>query len=102
MPFERVCTLAELPANSVLETMVRDEPYAICNVNGRITALYGVCPHAGGPLGQGQITSSGRLVCPYHMWEFDCATGRNAFVASMAVPTFPVKVEGNNVLADVP
>jgi nitrite reductase (NADH) small subunit len=102
MPFERVCSLAELPANSVLEAMVRDDPYAICNVNGRITALYGICPHAGGPLGQGQIAPSGRLVCPYHMWEFDCVTGRSAFVPSIVVPTYPVKVEGDDVLADLP
>ncbi len=102
MPFERVCTLDELPANSVLEVVVRDEPYAICNVKGAITALYGICPHAGGPLGQGQIGAEGRVVCPYHMWEFDCATGRSAFVASMTVPTFPVKVEGESVFADLP
>ncbi len=75
MPFERVCSLDELPPNSVLEVLVRDEPYAICNVNGEITALYGICPHAGGPLGQGQVEKSGRIVCPYHMWEFDCRDG---------------------------
>lgn len=102
MPFERVCTLAELPANSVLEAIVRDEAYAICNVNGRITALNGSCPHAGGPLGQGQITPDGRLICPYHMWEFDCVTGRSPFIPSIGAPTYPVKVEGEEVLADLP
>lgn len=102
MAFERVCGLSELPDNSVLEVFVRDEPYAICNVNGRITALHGVCPHAGGPLGQGQITASGSLVCPYHEWEFDCATGENAALSSIAVPFYPVKVEDNDILADLP
>jgi nitrite reductase (NADH) small subunit len=102
MPFERVCTLSELPANSVLEALIRGEPYAVCNVNGRITALSGVCPHAGGPLGQGQITPEGRLICPFHMWEFDCATGQSPFVPSMGTPAFPVKVEGEDVLVDVP
>jgi nitrite reductase (NADH) small subunit len=102
MPFEPVCKLAELPANSVLEAIVRDEAYAICNVNGEISALYGICPHAGGPLGQGQIASSGHLVCPYHMWEFDCKTGESAFNPSIVVPTFTVKVDGGDVLADLP
>ncbi len=102
MAFERVCGLAELPANSVIEAIVRDEPYAICNVNGRITAMYGICPHAGGPLGQGRIGESGRLVCPYHEWEFDCATGQNAVLQSIAVPIFPVKIVGGDVLADLP
>jgi nitrite reductase/ring-hydroxylating ferredoxin subunit len=102
MPFERVCRLAELPPNSVLEATVRGEEYAICNVNGKISALYGICPHAGGPLGQGQIGGSGRLVCPYHMWEFDCVTGESEFDSAIRVPVYPVKLEGNDVLADLP
>jgi nitrite reductase (NADH) small subunit len=102
MPFERVCTLTELSSNSVLEAIVRDEPYAICNVNGAITAMYGICPHAAGPLGQGRIDEAGHLVCPYHEWEFDCATGRNVAVPEIAVPVFAVKIEGEDVLADVP
>ena len=102
MAFERVCSLSELPVNSALEVLVRDEPYAICNVNGEVTALSGICPHAGGPLGQGQVEESGRIVCPYHMWEFDCRTGRSAFVQTMGVPTYPVKVEGGEVFADLP
>lgn len=102
MAFVRVCALSELPANSVLEVFVRDEAYAICNVKGTITALHGVCPHAGGPLGQGQIAASGLLICPYHEWEFDCATGENAALSSIAVPSYLVKVEGEDVLADLP
>jgi nitrite reductase/ring-hydroxylating ferredoxin subunit len=102
MPFERVCTIAQAPPNSVFEAIVRDEPYAICNVDGKVTALYGVCPHAGGPLGQGLIDQAGHLICPYHMWEFDCATGENVFDPAVVVPTYPVKVEGEDVLADLP
>jgi nitrite reductase (NADH) small subunit len=100
--FARVCALDELPANSVIEVYVGDEPYAVCNVNGAITALHGVCPHAGGPLGQGRIDEGGRLVCPFHEWEFDCATGANVALAAIAVPSYPVKVEGGDVFADLP
>jgi nitrite reductase (NADH) small subunit len=101
MPFEKVATLPELPANSVIEVMVRGEPYAICNAWGNISAMWGVCPHAGGPLGQGQI-SDGRVVCPYHSWEFDCRTGENDFDSAMRVPIYPVKVEGEDIFADLP
>jgi nitrite reductase (NADH) small subunit len=101
MPFEKVATLAELPANSVIEVMVRGEPYAICNAAGSITALWGICPHAGGPLGQGQI-SDGRIVCPYHCWEFDCRTGENDFDPATRVPTYAVRLEGEEIFADLP
>jgi nitrite reductase (NADH) small subunit len=101
MPFEKVATLLELPAGSVLEVTVRGEPYAICNAGGNISALWGVCPHAGGPLGQGQI-SGGRLVCPYHAWEFDCRTGENDFDPATRVPTYEIKLVGESILADLP
>jgi nitrite reductase (NADH) small subunit len=101
MPFEKVATLPELPDDTVVEVTVRGEQYAICNAGGRISALLGVCPHAGGPLGQGHI-SEGRVVCPYHLWEFDCATGQYDFDGVTRVPTYDVKVEGDVILADLP
>jgi nitrite reductase (NADH) small subunit len=101
MPFEKVATMAELPTNSVIEVIVRGEQYAICNAGGNISALSGVCPHAGGPLGHGQI-SDGRVVCPFHCWEFDCRTGENDFDPATRVPTYEVKLEGEDILADVP
>lgn len=102
MAFERVCGLTELPANSVVEVFVRDRPYAICNVNGQITAINGECPHAGGPLGQGRIDESGHLVCPFHEWEFDCSTGENVALSAIATPVYAVKLEGEDVFADLP
>ena len=101
MPFEKVAVLSELPTNSVIEVMVRGEPYAICNAGGNISAMWGICPHAGGPLGQGQI-SDGRVVCPFHLWEFDCRTGENDFDAATRVPTYEVRVDGEDILADLP
>ncbi len=32
MPFVKVCALSALPLDSVLEVVVGDSPYAICNV----------------------------------------------------------------------
>jgi nitrite reductase (NADH) small subunit len=101
MPFEKVATLADLPANTVIEVTVRGEPYAICNAGGNISALWGICPHAGGPLGEGQIFD-GRLVCPYHAWEFDCRTGENNFDPTARVPTYAVRLDGQDVLAELP
>jgi len=100
MPFVKIATLAQLPPESVTEVLLGDRPYAICNVGGAVHALSGVCIHRGGPLGQGQI-HEGRVVCPYHLWEFDCATGEFDFDPSRRVPTFPVKVENGDVYLQV-
>jgi len=84
-----------------MEVMVGDRPYAVCHAGGAIRALGGVCIHRGGPLGQGQI-HDGRVVCPYHLWEFDCATGEYERDPTIRVPTFEVKVAGGDIYLQVP
>jgi nitrite reductase/ring-hydroxylating ferredoxin subunit len=101
MPLLKMGTLAQLPADSVMEVMVGDQPYAICNVGGTVRALSGVCIHRGGPLGQGQI-HEGNVVCPYHLWEFDCASGEYDYDPTKRVPTFEVKVEDGDIFVQVP
>ncbi len=97
----KVGTVEQLPVDTVMEVMVGDQPYAICNVGGTIRAVSGVCIHRGGPLGQGQI-HNGCVVCPYHMWEFDCATGEYDFDPSKRVPVYEVRLDGSDVYIQVP
>ena len=97
----KVAAMSKLPLNSVCEVTVDDEPYALCNSGGAIRALSGVCAHMGGPLGQGQL-HDGRVVCPYHMWEFDCATGEYDYDPTLRAPTFDVKVENGEIFVQVP
>ena len=101
MPLVPVGKVSALPADSVMEVLVGDRPYAICNAGGAIHALDGVCLHRGGPLGQGQI-QEGRVVCPYHLWEFDCRTGAYDYNPSIGVATFAVQVEGDDIFIQVP
>jgi nitrite reductase/ring-hydroxylating ferredoxin subunit len=65
MALVKVAAVGELKDNSVHEVMVGETPYAVCNVGGEITALLGICPHRGGPLGQGAIHGQ-NVVCPWH------------------------------------
>jgi len=101
MPLVKVANLSKLPADSVNEVTVGSATYALCNVGGRVTALAGECPHRGGPLGQGAI-HDGRVVCPWHAWEWDCQTGANDFDASKKVATIPVEIQGDHVLLQLP
>ncbi len=74
---------------------------AICNVEGELHAIDGICPHAGGPLGEGAL--HGRiLVCPYHGWEFDCVTGVNLEDDIVRQARFDLKVENGDVLVNLP
>ena len=101
MPFVKVGKLSDLPEDSVMEVGAGDDLYAICNVGGSLRALDGTCLHQGGPLGQGNIVD-GRLVCPWHGWEWDCRTGENVDDPSQRVAIYEVKVEGDDILLQVP
>ncbi len=106
MSFVRVGSLSKLPPGSVMEALVGDGTYAVCNAGGEIHALDGICPHAGGPLGQGALHGT-TLVCPWHAWEFDCRaqikdSGANEMDDGFLVAKFPVKIEGDDILIDVP
>ena len=101
MPFVSVALLSQLAPGSVIEAAVGDSLYAICNVDGRVYALAGVCPHRGGPLGQGAI-NGGNLTCPWHAWEFDCRTGAHDYNPAVVAPTFPVQIVGDRILIDIP
>ncbi len=80
---------------------VGDQTFAICNVAGELHAVDGICPHSGGPLGEGALHGF-TLVCPWHAWEFDCRTGANDFDPGVTVATFPVKAEAGEILLDIP
>jgi len=101
MALVKVASLSNLPVNSVAEVTVNGEPYALCNVSGRVTALSGTCLHRGGPLGQGVI-SGNHVVCPWHLWEWDTETGANDYDPTQKVATCPLKVEGDDILLEVP
>ena len=101
MPFVKIGTLAELPPGMLSQVEVGEETIAVCNAGGEIHALEGICPHAGGPLGQGALHGT-TLVCPWHAWEYDCVTGLNDRDESIRLTKFPVKVENGDILVDLP
>lgn len=99
MAFVKVAKLSDLNAEPLLEVFVGENPIALCKVDGEIHALNGLCPHQGGPLGQGFL-NGGSLMCPWHAWEFDCRTGVSSDDPGEKVETYGVKVEGDDVLVD--
>ena len=100
MPFVKVGAVSMLPPDSVMEAVVGESCYAICNVVGELHALEGICPHAGGPLGQGNMVGDA-LMCPWHAYEFDARSGENLDNPLMRVAKVPVKVEGDDILIEV-
>ena len=100
MAWTRVAALAEVPPGSLIEVETASQYVAVCNVDGEVRAMYGVCPHQGGPLGEGGLNGD-TITCPWHMWEFDSRTGECVFSSAVKIPVYPVRVEDGEVLVDL-
>ena len=101
MPFVKVGSLSKLPTGTVMEAHAGNGTYAICNVFGEVQAMDGICPHAGGPLGQGALHGT-TLVCPWHAWEYDVRSGANEMDDGLRLTKFPVQIQGDDILIDIP
>ena len=96
----RIARVDECPVGAALERVADERVVAIYNVGGAFHALDGVCPHQGGPLGEGELAGT-VVTCPWHEWRFDARTGVNTDDATCKVTTYPVKVEGDAVLVQI-
>lgn len=76
-------------------------PVAVFRSRGVYHAVAAVCPHRGGPLAEGQI-EEGAVVCPWHAWAFDLATGECRTSPGARARTYPVRVEGGTVWVEIP
>jgi nitrite reductase (NADH) small subunit len=72
---------------------------ALFNSGGRFYAIANECKHRGGPLGEGEVYGT-RVICPWHGWEYDFATGCNVDDASIKLRCFAVRVEGDDILVE--
>jgi nitrite reductase (NADH) small subunit len=92
----RVLDVAEVPPGQVVEVLAGDRAVAVANVDGQIFAVDSVCPHAGGPLGDGHLDGC-TLTCPWHGWTFDVRDGSSELAADVRVGTFEVHIEDGAV-----
>jgi len=97
----RVAAVDDVPPGTAKEVMADDQVVALFNVDGTLHAMDGVCPHAGGPLGEGTLRGS-TITCPWHGWQFDVTSGQNCLNQRITHSRFPVKVEGNDVSVELP
>ena len=101
MPLIKLGTQSELPAaDQAKEFPCGDKTICIANVNGTYSAMDNVCLHRGGPLGQGTI-ERGKVVCPWHGWEWDPKTGEAVHNANARVAVYPLKIENGDVMIEI-
>ena len=95
--FVTVARLGEIPEGGVKIVRLDDQEIAVFNLGGAYYAMDDVCTHDGGPLAEGVIDGD-VIECPRHGARFDIRTGAVlAMPATRAVPTYAVRVEGDEI-----
>ena len=101
--FIPIANLDDLPPGTCKSIDMENWGVALFNVDGKIFALDNMCPHAGGPLGEGSIEGE-HVACPWHGWKFHIPTGtcQKNPTPSLNVPCYEVRIVGNTIQVSLP
>jgi nitrite reductase/ring-hydroxylating ferredoxin subunit len=92
-----VAAVSELPAPGCRAYSVDGRKIVIVRTAAGVYALDNACPHRGGPLAEGDVIGS-EIVCPWHLWGFDVATGICGGNPDVRVVTHDVRLAGDRLL----
>ena len=101
MAWKELIRVDQCPPGSSREVVVGEQVVALFNIDGNFFALDGVCPHQGGPLGEGELTGP-VVTCPWHGWQFDIRTGQQQLNKNLIQPRFETKLEEGIVWGNLP
>jgi nitrite reductase/ring-hydroxylating ferredoxin subunit len=93
--FIKVAKVSEIPDGEM--RVVFNNLVAVAHSDGSFHAFGNVCPHAGGPIGEGFL--DGCVVeCPWHAARWDITTGKAlTALATADIPLFEVRVVEEDV-----
>jgi nitrite reductase (NADH) small subunit len=97
----RLGPIEQIPLGEGRAFVVDGEQIAVFRTRAReLWATDAVCPHAGGPLADGQIDRC-RVVCPLHGHTFALADG-SCSTGDYAVRSYPVWEEDGQIVLGLP
>ncbi len=102
MPFVAVARAADIPVGQ--GTFVEHDGLAVAVFNagrGRFYAMGATSPHEDGPLSEGWVEADA-VVCPWHGFDFDVATGQCRVEPELSVPVYAVRIRDEQVEVDLP
>jgi len=96
--FIKVAKTSALAPGQKMLVDYQGTPVGLLNLDGEFYAIHDICTHDGGPLVEGELQGD-VIVCPRHGARFDVRTGAvRSLPAYRPVPTYRVKVEGEDIL----
>jgi len=99
--FHKVARVDEVPPGEARAVEVNGEQIALYNVEGVFFATCNICSHDEAYLAEGWLDDD-VVTCPAHGAEFSVRSGEAlSFPATEPVATYPVRVDGDDILVGV-
>jgi 3-phenylpropionate/trans-cinnamate dioxygenase ferredoxin subunit len=100
--FVKVASAKALVAGKMVGAEAGGKQILVANVGGKYYAIGDKCTHRGCKLSSGTLKENGVVACPCHGSNFDVKTGNVVKgPAKTPEPMFQVKVEKDDILADI-
>lgn len=101
MAWQRVCSIAEIPAKGMLQFSTADGVEVLVLDSGdERFACQAICPHLDTPLAEGMFDGS-TLTCHQHLWQWDIESGDPKGLAELPLTRYDVKEEGGSLYVDI-
>jgi 3-phenylpropionate/trans-cinnamate dioxygenase ferredoxin component len=95
--FVTVARVGEIAEGARKIVRIDDQEIAVFHLDGGYFAIEDVCTHDGGPLADG-VLEGAVIECPRHGAKFNVKTGAAvALPATSAVPTYAVRIRGDEI-----
>ena len=98
--FVKVAETKDVPVGKMIHVEVDGNEILIANVGGKFYALGDRCPHLHAKVSEGTLSDS-IVTCPRHLSTFDVRTGKVMSGTRSDLPTYNLKVEGNDLLINI-
>lgn len=80
---------------------INKKQIAVFKIQNDYFAIDNICPHRGGPLGEGRLEGN-EVTCPWHAWSFNLSTGKCVNIPQSLVTKFNLKKENSEIYVEAP
>jgi nitrite reductase/ring-hydroxylating ferredoxin subunit len=99
--FIPVARKADVPEGGMKAVQASGKRLIVCRAGERFHVVDDTCTHDDGPLADGFLEGAA-IECPRHGARFDITDGRVLCLpAAVGIRSYPVRVEGEQILADL-
>jgi nitrite reductase (NADH) small subunit len=95
----RLGPVAAIPVGEGRVFVVDGTQVAVFRLRTGLRAMQAICPHAGGPLADGQADPA-KVICPLHNYAFSVHDG-SCLNGDFAVRVFAVRDEAGEIVVDM-